>query len=349
MGLENLVRSVRNYKGKNKPYFDLVADPIAFVAGANAAVLYYGNKALSYVNDNTDENRGLAMMGAYAALGVALYGLNKLGVIPIAKKLGKRQFNKINRRQKANALSWVKTASIALAFPILYHTSDFKGTLRDFNYDGRRVVHAFERDKEVAYYEVPKTLQSLVPRNLDPDLVKNSDKNSAEGRFYRTLRWDSIITDTEEKYDMPPGLMAGLAMRESSGDPLQLNRGGDGGVGLWQFQPGTAKHYRLRIYGNSDAMGRDRRHGRDMRELFIESGWDYDTIARLDERVDVRKSTEAAGKFLSDLHRQHSDWNKALSAYNRGKPARHPERTEHVRKSRQYGNYYIEHRGEFVN
>src|SRR3989344_3687777 len=302
MGLENIIRSVRNYRSKNKPYFDLLADPVSFVAGANAAILYYGNKALSYVNDNTDENRGLAMMGAYAALGATLY-----------------------------------------------HTSDFKGTLKDYNYDARRVIHAFERDKEVAYYELPKGLQALVPKKLDPELVKTSDKNTTEGKFYRTLRWNSIIADTEKKYGMPSGLMAGLAMRESSGDPLQLNRGGDGGVGLWQFQPGTARRYGLDIYGNSDAMGRDRNHGRDMRELFIESGWDYDTIARLDERVDVRKSTEAAGKFLSDLHGQHSEWNKALSAYNRGKPARHPERTEHVRKSRQYGNYYVEHRSDFVN
>lgn len=349
MRLENIISKARKYRSKNKRYFDVALDPLAFLAGSNGISLYYGNELLSYINDSVQANRGLAMMGTYFGLGTALYFANKHIFIPIAKKLALRQVNNIKRRKQSNILSWGKTIGLTASFLAAYHLSDFRGTLGDYYYDAKRVIHAFERDKEVAYYELPEGLQALVPKNLDPELVKNSNKNSVKGKFYRTLRWDEIIRDAEDKYDIPNGLMSGLAMRESSGDPLQLNRGGDGGVGLWQFQPGTAKAYGLKIYGNSSAMGRDRRHGRDMRQLLIEGGWDYETIARLDERVDVRKSTEAAGRFLSDLHSQYDNWDKALSAYNRGTPARRPERTEHVRGTRRNQAYYNEHRGEFLN
>lgn len=59
-------------------------------------------------------------------------------------------------------------------------------------------------------------------------------------------------------------------------------------VGLWQFMPVTARHYKLEV------------------------------CKGLDERCDPDSSTKAAMKYLSKLHRQFGEWYLAVMAYNCG-------------------------------
>lgn len=61
-----------------------------------------------------------------------------------------------------------------------------------------------------------------------------------------------------------------------------------GAAGWWQFMPGTARTYGLKVG-----------HGRD-------------------ERYHIRKSTIAACKYLNELHNEFNSWTLAAAAYNIG-------------------------------
>ena len=61
-----------------------------------------------------------------------------------------------------------------------------------------------------------------------------------------------------------------------------------GAVGPWQFMPATARNLGLRVSGS------------------------------VDERTDLRKSTKAAAKYLSQLYSLYGDWLLVIAAYNGG-------------------------------
>lgn len=80
--------------------------------------------------------------------------------------------------------------------------------------------------------------------------------------------------------------LSNVAIIESGFDPSQR---GKGVAGLWQFTVQTAKSYGLIV------------------------------TKKIDQRMDVRRSSAAAARHLADLYREYRDWYLVLAAYNCGK------------------------------
>lgn len=147
--------------------------------------------------------------------------------------------------------------------------------------------------------------EEAVARRLVSALVRNTAQNKALYQMrQRATRFFPIIEPILTRHRIPLDFKY-LPLVESALTGMAVSP--RGATGYWQFMPATARELGLRIDG------------------------------KVDERTNLIKSTNAACRYLTYLHKQLGSWTLAAAAYNNGIGAL----LSNIRRQQQRDYYYL--------
>lgn len=153
--------------------------------------------------------------------------------------------------------------------------------------------------------EMLPTNDAFVKRRLERSLQKHDFKNVGSNILQsKALQLFPIIEPILKAYGIPDDFKYVPLVESGFGEGASPK----GAKGLWQFMPGTARTYGLKV-GND-----------------------------IDERMSVRKSTIAACKYIRSLYSEFNSWTLAAAAYNNGEI-----KLEHAINHQSEDNYFLMH------
>jgi len=124
-----------------------------------------------------------------------------------------------------------------------------------------------------------------VERKMKKILAAHTYGNTQTHRLQRkAAEWFPVIEPILAAYGIPDDFKY-LALVESG---MQAGVSPKGAAGVWQFMPGTARTYGLKVSGGTD------------------------------ERYNLRKSTVAACKYIKEMYKGLESWTLVAAAYNVG-------------------------------
>lgn len=124
-----------------------------------------------------------------------------------------------------------------------------------------------------------------VEKKMKKTLAAHYFSNLQTNKLHRkAAEWFPIIEPILAAYGIPADFKY-MALVESG---LHSGVSSKGAAGVWQFMPGTARTYGLKVNGSTD------------------------------ERNNLRKSTVAAAKYIKDLYDIFDSWTLVAAAYNVG-------------------------------
>lgn len=180
-----------------------------------------------------------------------------------------------------------------------------------------------------------------------------------KGKFCRTYQWDAHISLAEKVNNIPKGLLAGIVMAESSGNPVILNKNDDGSAGFFQIPPSVMQGYGVPLYDKKHI--EEREYGKKLRKLAEMEGYEQGQLEQYDSRFGVGLSAFIVGKYLKEKHAYIEEqqknnplfpgndaWDLAIASYK--KPAHQigncAQRIRYINKVKEYQRYYL--RGKHV-
>jgi len=162
-------------------------------------------------------------------------------------------------------------------------------------------------------------IENIIPelqekRESPQNRLSVAKKHALERGFQKTLRYADQIRETEEKYNLPEGLLRALIIRESGGNPYAVSR--VGAAGLTQLMPYTAEYLGLKVWPNTKKIPINREeYGRRLSDLVRKHEKNLPELPKKDERFNPNKNLEAGAKYLRELHDRFGDWDVVLRAY----------------------------------
>ncbi len=161
-------------------------------------------------------------------------------------------------------------------------------------------------DEEYSFAnETLPTNDARVKHKLQRSLQKHDFKNVGSNMLQsKATQWFPIIEPILKAYGIPDDFKYVPLVESGFGESVSSK----GARGLWQFMPGTARTYGLKV-GNG-----------------------------IDERMSMRKSTIAACKYIRSLYSEFNSWTLAAAAYNNGEI-----KLAHAINRQSEDNYFLMH------